>query len=645
MSESQDANPNISQPEDSAGDSSVQNRSRMRPLLIFDGDCGFCRFWVDAWRVKVKDKIDFAPFQEVSGEFPEIAKDEFNRSVQLAMPDGQIFSAANAVFRVLSVDPKSKWMLDLYERNSAFRKITEWFYRLVADNRPLFSMLTQVLWGQAESDYWLARWLFLRLLGLVYLIAFFSLGTQVLGLIGSHGMLPANLFLDLVRQQAGDMRFYFAPTLAWLDSSDTFLQFLCIAGALASCFVTLGIATGAALVICWLFYLSLVTIGGDFLTFQWDGLLLEVGFLSLFLTPWQFAEPPWPFNKKQTSRPPSIAVIWLLRLVLFKLTFMSGAVKLISGDPSYRDLTALTYHWWTQPLPVPLAWYMDKLPLALQKFSCACMFFFELAVPFTIFTPRKIRVLGSLLMIFFQFMIIWTGNYTFFNWLAIAMALLLIDDKAFSRVLPSRLYDAVINAGRLARNTPLRLLWLSPLVAFLLLLAGGKALAIMSGLNPLTLPVLTLNQYLAPWHITNDYGVFAVMTKSRQEIIVQGSDDGESWKTYEFPYKPGDLKRSPPMVAPLQPRLDWQMWFAALGTYQRNPWFTNFMIRLLQGEPDVLKLLQYNPFPDHPPKYVRALLFNYRFSSAQDKQSTGNWWQRSYEDVYFPMISLSSATD
>lgn len=634
---------------DPGSDNLFKSGKLIRPLLIFDGDCGFCRFWVDAWHQNVRDKVDFAPFQEVEAEFPEISHAEFNRSVQLVEPGGQIYAGAEAVYRLLSFDPNNQWLLDLYQKLAPFRAASEWFYRLVARNRPLFSKLTEVFFGKADSNYWLARFLFLRLLGLVYFIAFASFSTQVLGLIGSHGILPANLYLELAKEQAGDFRFYIFPTLAWFDASDVFLQFLCIFGALSACLAALGLTTGLALTICWLFYLSLVTVGGEFLTFQWDGLLLEVGFLSIFLAPWRFAEPPWTKEKKQDLPAPSIAVIWLLRLVLFKLVFMSGAVKLLSGDPTYRDLTALTYHWWTQPLPVPLAWYLDKLPMLLQKIACAGMFFFELLVPWTIFAPRKLRIAGSFLMIFFQVLIILSGNYTFFNWLTIAMALLLIDDKTFACIMPKSIYSGicqkVLDAGRLTKQSPWRFLWLSPLVLIIATIGGVKALTLVSGINPITQPVLIVNEFLLPFRIVNDYGVFAVMTKERKEIIVQGSNDGKTWLTYEFPYKPGDLRRAPPMVAPLQPRLDWQMWFAALGTYHSNPWFTNFMVRLLQGSPDVLHLLATNPFPNHPPKYVRALLYDYHFSKAADKAASGNWWQRSNEASYFPKISITEKPD
>jgi hypothetical protein len=349
---------------------------------------------------------------------------------------------------------------------------------------------------------------------------------------------------------------------------------------------------------CLILWLSLCSVGQDFLSFQWDILLCEAGFLAIF-----------------ADRSP--VRIWLFRWLAFRLLFFSGVVKLTSGDPAWRDLTAMHYHYETQPLPNPVAWFVSQQPLWAAKLQTASTFVAELAVPFLFFGPRRARYAGALITTAFQLLILATGNYTFFNFLAIAICFWLVIEPS--------------NAGPWPASHRI-------VTAILAVLIG-----IVSGL-------LCLNQFGAalppgggailhavdPLRIVNSYGLFAVMTPDRPEIIIEGSNDGANWQAYEFPYKPGDLRRAPPVIAPAQPRLDWQMWFAALGSYQSNRWFVAFMLRLLQGEPAVLKLLRYNPFPQHPPKYVRARLYLYHFT----RWGSRNWWWREERGAYFPAVSL-----
>jgi hypothetical protein len=488
------------------------------------------------------------------------------------------------------------------------------------------------------SSYSLSCWIFLRLLGVAYGAAFFSMSGQILGLIGENGIVPAERFLELLQAQLGPERFGVIPTLFWLNCSDGFLQLLCIAGGVLALLVVLGIYTGPALALLWLFYLSIVNVGQEFLSFQWDILLLETGFLAIFLAPWQALEPPWQMARFKAASPaPSMIVIWLLRWLLFRLMFESGMVKLASGDPTWASLTALNYHYFTQPLPTTLAWYAQQLPEWFQKLSVGGVFFIELLMPFLIFTPRLLRHLGAAALIFLQVLIASTGNYAFFNLLTVALCFLLLDDQLLSKLLPQFL------VARICADCQPR--W--PLARRAISIAVAVFIGLLSigNFGNRSLTPMFLQVFLEPterYYFFNSYGLFAVMTTTRMEIEVEGSNDQKVWQAYEFKYKPGDLHTAPVLVAPHQPRLDWQMWFAALSDWRSTPWFPNFISRLLQGSPDVLRLLKTNPFPLAPPKYIRAELYSYTFTDPAEKSKTGNWWQRRYAGEYMPMISLRS---
>jgi lipase maturation factor 1 len=653
----------------------------LKPLLVFDGECTFCALWVRRWQQITGDRVDYLPAQDpaIATRFPEIPPKHFDSAVQLIETDGMIYSGAEAVFRTLAHNPDRQWPLRWHAESKPFAGLTEWTYRLVAENRTFFSRLTRWFWGRqvGPPDYHLTRWVFLRALGVIYLIAFISLWTQISGLIGHGGILPTGQFISdadryCERHGIGLGRYLYWPTLCWLNASDGFLQFQCAAGAMLAGLLVLGVAPMPCLALLWLLYLSLVTAGRDFLGFQWDNLLLETGFLSIFFAPgqwlpkfggspfrsWSARTRPRCQNGERSPRSqgkglPAGLVLWLLRLLLFKLVFSSGCVKLASGDPAWRNHTALAYHYQTQPLPSWIGWYAQQLPLGFQKFSCAVMFGVELGAPFLIFAPRRLRFLGGAAIACLQILILLTGNYTFFNWLTLALCLLLLDDQVLMKFVPSRLREifapatahsvaskpggdnaapAIHSGWPKAVTVPL-----AAVVLGIYLLQINLAL----GRQPIWLfPAAIANIWLAPLRTLNSYGLFAVMTTDRREIIVQGSNDGTNWLTYEFDYKPGDANRRPAFVAPHQPRLDWQMWFAALGDFQQNPWFADFCQRLLQGSPEVLALLAKNPFPDRPPRYVRAELYDYRFTTPAERRATGAWWKREFIGEYLPPISL-----
>ena len=630
---------------------------RDTPLLVFDGDCGFCRFCVEYWTKLTQNKIRYVAFQEAGAQFPEVPLEDFKAAVQLIQPDASRLSAAAAVFRVLAYAPGYGWALWFYQHVPGFAPASECAYRIVAANRAFFDKLRLLFWGRAlePPTHFLTRWVFLRLLGIVYLAAFASLWPQIAGLIGTHGILPAPSFLATVAHAIGPERYRLLPTLAWFSASNGFLEFLAGGGTFLSILLIVGIAPGPVLLVLWTFYLSLVTAGQDFLSFQWDSLLLEAGFLAVFLAPWWPLIPRWtvrsadpdvrsallPVGSAASSgSPPSKAIVWLLRWLLFRLMFLSGCVKLLSHDAAWRNLSALDYHYETQPLPTPLAWYAWHLPAWFQKMSTAGVFVIEIFVPFLIFTPRRIRFVGCAALVFFQILIAVTGNYAFFNLLAITLCVLLLDDQLLRTSLPRLLSERLPSSFAPARMSFAKRLGVLVLAAIIFFGGLDLVVGVLFGRQNTSELADEAVAWLEPFHIVSTYGLFAVMTTTRPEIIIQGSNDGISWRDYEFKYKPEDLNRGPQWVAPYQPRLDWQMWFAALGSYRNNPWFENLMLRLLEGSKPVLGLLGRNPFPEAPPRYVRALIYDYTFTSFRERHRTGDCWQRKLLGEYFPVAAL-----
>jgi predicted DCC family thiol-disulfide oxidoreductase YuxK len=597
-------------------------------------------------RQLTKDAVDYLPMQDprITEKFPEIPRSRLDAAVQFIATDGLVYSGAEAVFRALAHRPGWQWPLRVHETSPTFARLAGQAYRFVAEHRPWFSALTKWCWGRhvEAPTHFLVRWLFLRALGLVYLAAFLSLWNQINGLIGHNGILPADRFMSAVSRQCdvqgiGLERYHLLPTLCWCNTSNTFLDFQCAAGTVLAILLIIGLAPAPSLFLLWLLYLSLVTVGQDFLGFQWDNLLLETGFLAIFFAPLQLL--PWP----SLEAPPSRLGVWLLRLLLFKLVFSSGCVKLLSGDPNWRNLTALTFHYQTQPLPAWTAWYANQLPVWFQKLSCAATLGIELGAPFLVFAPRRLRFVGALLLAGLQLLILVTGNYAFFNWLTLALCLLLLDDFFLEKLTPSKIRRWFSPAAQPPTvNHPRR--WPRPLmvgVTVVVLAGSGFMLATTLGVgSPLLCPFSWVAEQLAPFRSVNNYGLFAVMTTQRNEIIVEGSDDGVNWSPYKFKYKPGDVNRRPQFIAPFQPRLDWQMWFAALGGPQQNPWFENFCERLLQGSPDVLALLATNPFPAHPPRFIRAELYNYQFTCLPERRATGAWWHREAIGEFLPPVSF-----
>ena len=598
-----------------------------RPLAIFDGECGFCRKWIVRWKAATGNRVDYARSDEVAARFPEISPAEFRRAFQLVLPDGRVFSAAEAVFATLAQKPGGGLLASAYARVPGFASVTEIAYRLVASHRNAADAVTRLLWGRtvAKPTYAAAAALFVRLLGLCYFAAFVSFWVQSDGLVGAHGILPIARYLEWVKAQTGAERYFLLPTLTWLSSSDAFLRGLCAAGTLASILLAAGWLPCASAIAAWFLYLSISISGQVFLEFQWDYLLLEAGFLAI----WLVSPLKRRFGAGLAASP---VVVGLLRWLLFRLMFSSGWVKLSSGDPSWRHLTALRFHYETQPLPPWTAWYMHQLPAAFQAVSALFLFFVELVVPFLFFGPRRLRVFAFWMTVVLQAMIAATGNYAFFNLLAVTLAVLLLDDQS----LPAGWSRAAEASTAPARPWPR---WVLVPVAVLVLFSSTLEFAatLDRGLS-VPDPVIALVRRIGAIRSFNGYGLFMVMTTTRPEIVVEGSLDGTTWRPYEFRWKPGDPMRRPGFVAPHQPRLDWQMWFAALGGYEQNPWVGSLLARLLEGSPAVLRLFAVNPFPNGPPRYVRAVLYDYRFTDAGQRRQTGAWWQRRELGLFSPVL-------
>ncbi len=599
----------------------------LKPLLVYDGDCVFCKLWIARWRQETGDAVEYEPLQQAAPRFPEVPQGEFERAVNLIEPDGTVRSGAAAVFYSLGEGgrPLNRWS---YNHVPGFAAASEFAYRRIAGHRDLAHRVTRLFWGKdvRRPTYFVARRGFLRALGAIYLIAFLSFWVQVDGLIGERGILPVSQFIQAARAQLGSGAWHVLPTLCWLNPSNAFLHVLCAAGAILSLFLMIGLAPILCLLLLFALYLSLTIAGQTFFSFQWDILLLETGFLAIFLAPWRW----WP--RRDPPAPLSPIALFLLQFLLFKLMFMSGVVKLTSGDASWWNLTALDYHYWSQPLPTVLGWWADKSPEWLKHFSVAVTLVIEIIVPFLIWAPRRLRLFACALFVAMQIAIGLTGNYAFFNLLTIALCVLLIDDHAWP--------------GDRRLTTPRALgwrwpVWIPALVLFVTM--PLNAFLIYSGFKPEAEwppAIASLYHYIEPFRVVNGYGLFRVMTKERPEIIIEGSADGIEWKPYIFKWKPGPLDRMPGFVEPHQPRLDWQMWFAALGDPPQNPWFFGLVQRLLENSPDVTPLLGTNPFPGKPPRYLRAELYRYRFSTREEHRATGAWWTREDLHEYLPEVSV-----
>ncbi len=471
-------------------------------------------------------------------------------------------------------------------------------------------------WSTGTSS----NWLFLRLLALVYLVAFASLATQMTGLVGERGILPIGEFLGRAHDAYGADAYRLFPTLLWLSPTDALLNLLCWSGIASSILLLLGVAPIASALVLWALYLSLSIAGQVFLQFQWDSLLLETGLLAVL-----YAPPVWRLRPDSDTAPPTI-VRWVLWGLAFKVTFLSGVTKIVSGDPTWANLTALQYHYETQPLPMWTGWFMYQLPHVVQVWSAAGMFAIELIVPWMVFLPprwRRARLIGCVLLIALQLGIAATGNYGFFNLLTVVLYLVLLEDAA---VPPKKQASGGGPASwRLFANG------VAVVIAVLSVMTFFREIDLTRGapspLERLWSPRVLA--WIAPFDSVNGYGLFRVMTTERPEIVIEVSDDGVAWKEQEFQWKPGDLRQRPRLAQPHMPRLDWQMWFAALDPVSAQQWLGVLLNRVLARETAVTRLLAPSPLPSAP-QYARLAYYRYRFTSRQERAETGAWWKREF---------------
>jgi len=511
------------------------------------------------------------------------------------------------------------------------------------------------------SDRLIPRWLFLRALGLIYFSAFFSLVFQIRGLIGPDGILPANSFLQAVAQSLGHyQRYWYAPTTLWFSSGSEMLVTLCWVGMIASVILVFNVWPRAMLLTCLICFISFVSAAQDFSGYQSDGMLLEAGFIALFFA-------PAGFRPRLGRLPPSRASMFLLQWEWFRIYFESGVVKLLSHDPQWRNFTAMDEYYQNGPLPTWIGWYAQHLPPWFHAGTVYATLALELGLVWMLFLPRRFRIVLFLIVTPWEIGVILTANYTFLNYLVLSLGVLLLDDRFVNRIralmnrhsepsatprqpkpnpnchfelfAPAKpgervekpavnAVSATFNAAGLASSTTI-LLWLFYATTAPLLWMFSNSLPLP------TWPVAALE----PFRIANRYGLFAVMTRGRYEIEFQGSNDGQNWTPYPFRFKPQALDQPPGIYAPYQPRFDWNLWFASLGGWRDYPIVTNAEVRLLSNDKDVLSLFAANPFPQAPPIEVRAVLYQYWFTSIQEKRSSGLWWKRKFLGLYAPTLA------
>ncbi len=469
--------------------------------------------------------------------------------------------------------------------------------------------------GFDPASYSIAINLFIRLLGALYIFVFLPFLWQMKGLFGKNGIRPIQTFIDNIRLRFGKKGIYYVPSLFWIKASDSALLALIWAGIVLGTLLMFGIYPTVVLFLLYIVHLSLTTAGQDFLSFGWETFLLETtlgSFLLLATTPYN-------------------SFAWIgLNLLIFRFHFQAGASKIMSQDRNWRNLTALSYHYLSQPIPNTQAWFFHKLPMWFHKASCVMMFYMELIVPFAIFAPPELRLFAFIQLIGLQFFIWFTGNFSYLNHMTVVLCLLLLNNCYLS---------PFISAPAILEPSPLLWSWAIDLAALAFLVL--QFICLVSPYFPRRI-FREILVWVEPFHLAYPHGIFAVMTTKRIEIIIEGSNDGITWKEYEFYHKPGDLSRRPKRISPFQPRLDWQAWFLPLGRQWNEWWFQSFLTKLLVGSPDVLKLLRHNPFHEKPPNFIRALAYDYEYTTFKEKKERGHWWKRRFVGFYSPALQLTN---
>lgn len=460
---------------------------------------------------------------------------------------------------------------------------------------------------------WLVRLLFQRGLAAIYLVAFVSASNQFRPLLGERGLLPVTRFLARVP-------FRRAPSLFYIHYSDRLFRLAAWIGIALSAAALTGISeagpvllSSAVWLVLWTLYLSIVNVGQTFYAFGWESMLLEAGFFAIFLGP--------------AHREPSMLPIMALRWMLFRTELGAGLIKL-RHDRCWRDLTCLYYHHETQPLPNPMSWYFHRIPKPLLRGGVVFSHFVQLVAPFGLLMPNPVCAIAGVLIIVHQLLLITAGNYSWLNWLTVILGVTALSDPLLLAIVP-------VHAPTLAPRSSLNQVVVDTMGLVTLALSVKPALNFFSRDQ-------VMNYNYNPLHLVNAYGAFGSMSRERLEIVVEGAadDDGTEWKEYTFKAKPGDPKRRPPQVAPYHLRLDWLMWFLPLGGFPET-WFLRFVEKLLEGDREVLALLHGNPFPDGPPRWVRARMYEYRFTDPRERNATGAWWTREDVGEFLRPVSLA----
>lgn len=584
-----------------------------RTRVLYYGESRLCNYWVRYWE----------HFEGAHLEFTRIGSEEMQQSrtvessIQVLRPDSRALRGVDGVFAIVEqISPHAFWLV-LYRRLPLFAALCRIGFEWLMQHSNAAYRWAVLFWGEhpLPSRYAAISWIFLRLLALVYIAAFASMGLQIQALVGLDGILPIAYKLNYLREVMGWAVYWNYPTLFWIDASDQCLVGVCVAGILSALAALFNRFTPLALLICYVLYLSIVYAGQDFTSFQWDLLLLEAGFLGVFLCGGSFV------------------IVFLYRWLLFRFMLLGGLVKLASGDPTWRNLTALAYHYETQPLPSPLAWYAHQLPIGFHQLAVAGVLFIELVLPFFIFLPRRPRVFAAWGFILLQCSIILTGNYNFFNLLTITLCLFLFEDSDLARFFGT---ERIENLRRSAPK-PGSMATRSALALACIVLISNATLAWSSNQPNLPpQPFYGLMEMTLILAIANTYGPFAVMTTRRGEIEIEASMNGRDWESYEFRYKPSRLDKDLIWLIPHQPRLDWQMWFAALRPGSPPFWLGQLMERLKQASPAVTSLFEKVPFPGRKPRYLRARFYRYRYTNWLERKADGAIWKRNDLGLYWP---------
>lgn len=599
-----------------------------RPILYWDRDCGFCRGWVERWRESTGGTVVYQTVQDAPPEVREAAGGLPPRRMVLARADGILVTGAAAALSLLAPHSlRARGLLAAYHAVPPFAAASEAAYRAVATHRGFFGFLTRLLWGASPSlpRYQISGWLFPRAMGLIFLAAFLSLWVQIDGLSGSQGILPVGEHLAAVENyfhQAGNPyeAFWQFPTLLWLGSSDAALHTILLAGLTASLLLVLGLIPAPAALAAWACYLSFATATPLWLDFQWDALLLEAGLLTALFVPWR------RHIARGASEPPRWGrlLIWWL---LFRLMLESGMAKLHGYDThginAWLNGTAMGFHYFTQPIPAWTSWWAAQWPAWFQRLSIYAVFVIELILPFAIFGPRRLRMVVFWGFTLLMALIMATGNFGFFNLLALTLCLTLVDDAVWPRAVRKLLVSPV------PRPLPHLQSRLIPWAAAALLVPSACTLLLVLRLNPAGLAAAVVRP-LAPLRSVNTYGLFSVMTTERPEITLEASEDGVIWMPYRFRYKMDTNKTRMPFFIPHMPRLDWMMWFAAL-EYRASGhppgWIAPLLERLRDGSPAVKGLLLPGGAAEITPSEFRLRLDLLRFTTPEERRTTGRVWK------------------